>query len=138
MSHGEGGPNLPVGNTEVADRNFDRGKEDQAAWYAHQEQQKAAILLKQKQIAEARQREEFKAATWKRQYNPLDGLVHTDDGRKWNLDGQEVVEEVQLTDHFDDGADAKTRSQDAMADGLIHNADGTLTDPVTNEPVESP
>ena len=97
-AQGEGGPNLPVGNTEVADRNFDRGKEDQAAWYAKQEQQKAAILLKQKQIAEERQREEFKAATFKRQYNPFDGLIHSDDGRTWDLEGQEVLLKAKKTE----------------------------------------
>lgn len=98
--------------------------------------------MKSKQIAEAKQVEDFKAATFKRQYNPFDGLVHTDDGKKYNLDGQEVGPDagaVQLGDHFDDDAELKFRKMEASkwGDGLIHNKDGTLTDPVTNQQVYS-
>lgn len=59
---------------EVSDRNIVNDEERAAN----------AAVLKQKQIAE----EEYKASTWKRQYNPIDGLIHTDDGKKYTLDGQ--------------------------------------------------
>lgn len=108
MKYPPDGPTLPIGNVDVSDRNFIRDKENAELWWQQQEKMKAAVLLKQKQIAEERQREEIKAAEFKRQYSPFDGLVHTDDGRKWTLDGQEVTD-VELSDHFDDGADIKTR-----------------------------
>jgi len=29
-------------------------------------------------------------ATFKRQYNPFEGLIHADDGKKYTLEGEEV------------------------------------------------
>ena len=43
-------------------------------------------------------KEEEKVATFKRQYNPFDGLIHSDDGRTWDLEGQEVFFKAKKTE----------------------------------------
>lgn len=99
--------------------------------------------MKQKQIAD----EEYKASTWKRQYNPIDGLIHTDDGKKYTLDGQIVDEEqlqtadMPLYPQYHDG-DANViegfKAYDKWVDGLTYHKDGSVIDPATQERVMPP